>query len=188
MGRRNDFWNRWHHVRLSIVDEKDMRQEAIWRDFFAHFLGTPPEKHWLFRGRRFKPWRTGSWGPPFHFNPFVAEVLSQGGGLLALYVLHLLSEQPRYGNQIMRQIEQRTHGRWAGNPGAIYPLLATLENRGLVEGSWEDPKKRTRRMYLLTESGRQELDRLKEVMRPKLEEAIGILRELHHDLDVGEEA
>jgi DNA-binding PadR family transcriptional regulator len=182
MGRRKSFWHRWHQVHqssLDEVDEKDLRHKTIWRDFFAHFLGMPPEKHWLFRGRRFKPWRIG---PPFLFNPFVAEVLSQGGGLLALYVLHLLGEQPRYGNEIMRELKRRTQGQWMGNPGAIYPLLSTMENRGFVEGSWEEPKKRTRRMYQLTESGDQELERLKEVMRPKLEEAIGILRELHHDL------
>lgn len=175
MGRRIGFWHRWHQMHASD-------QEAPgWRDFFAHFLGTPPEQHWLFRGRRFKPWRRGL---AFRFNPFLAEMLSQGGGLLALYVLHLLQDQSRYGNEIMRLIEERTQGRWSGNPGAIYPLLATLEERGLVSGRWEEPKKRTRRMYRLTQAGQQELDRLKEVMRPKLEEAIGILHEMHADLEV----
>jgi amino acid transporter len=40
---------------------------------FAEFLGMPPEEHWLFSGRRFKPWASGDLGPPGLFNPFVAS-------------------------------------------------------------------------------------------------------------------
>ena len=157
------------------------------RDHFAEFLGTPPEKHWLFGGRRFKSWASGRWGPPDRFNPFVADLMSKGGGLLPLFVLHLLAEKPRYGNDIMRAIEERTQGRWGPNPGAIYPLLTLMEDGGLVTGEWQDPDKRTRRIYRLTQAGEQELVRLKEVMRPKLEEAINILRDLNNDLEIGEE-
>jgi DNA-binding PadR family transcriptional regulator len=87
----------------------------------------------------------------------------------------------------MREIETRTQKRWGSNPGAIYPLLNELEDRDMVEGIWEDPDKRTRRVYSITPDGRQELVRLKEVMRPKLEEAIGVLRELSDDLQNEEE-
>jgi DNA-binding PadR family transcriptional regulator len=165
--------------------EEGPGRRALWRHFIAQFIGVPPEKHWLFKGRRFKHWVSGDWGPPIQFNPFVAEVLSKGGGLLSLYVLHLLSEQPRYGNDIMREIEERTEGRWAANPGAVYPLLSVMEKRDLIEGEWEQPTKRTRRIYRLTEAGHQELSRLKAVMRPMLEEAISILRSLHADMEEG---
>ncbi len=159
-----------------------------WREHFATFLGVEPEKHWLFGGRRFKTWASGEWGPPGLFNPFVAMLLSKGGGLLSLYVLYLLSEKPRYGNDIMNEIEERTHGRWGANPGAVYPMLTDMEAAGFVQGEWEDPDKRTRRIYRITPQGQEELDRLKEVMRPKLEEAIGILRNLSQDLEKGDEA
>jgi DNA-binding PadR family transcriptional regulator len=114
-------------------------------------------------------------------------ILSKGGGLLSLYVLHLLSEKPRYGNDIMREIEERTQGRWGSNPGAVYPLLSVMEESGFVNGAWEDPTKRTRRVYSLTPAGRQEMDRLKEVIRPKLEEAISVLRDLLDDLKIDKE-
>jgi DNA-binding PadR family transcriptional regulator len=106
---------------------------------------------------------------------------------LSLFVLHLLEEKPRYGNDIMREIEERTQGRWGSNPGAVYPLLNAMEERRLIVGSWEDPDKRTRRIYHLLPDGHHELDRLKEVMRPKLEEAIHILHSLNDDLDIDEE-
>jgi DNA-binding PadR family transcriptional regulator len=113
-------------------------------------------------------------------------MMSKGGGLLSLYVLHLLAEKPSYGNDIMREIEDRTHRRWGSNPGAIYPLLTAMEDRGLISGNWEDPDKRTRRIYQLTDSGSQELNRLKEVIRPKLEEAINVMRQLYDDLEIEE--
>lgn len=185
-GRHHDFWNMWTEAQRDADEDTPtvgINGQAAWHRFFADFLGIAPEEHWLFSGRRFRPWFSDRCCPPGQFNPFVAVVLSKGGGLLSLYVLHLLAERPRYGNDIMREIEGRTKGRWGSNPGAVYPLLAAMEERGLVEGTWEDPQKRTRRTYSLTSTGRQELERLKEVMRPKLEEAIDVLRDLHDDLE-----
>lgn len=185
--QRGRFWQMWTEAQQAAGEdtpEVDSDVGIEWRRFFADFLGVAPEEHWLFSGRRFKPWLSGGCCPPGLFNPFVAVVLSKGGGLLPLYVLHLLAERPRYGNDIMGEIEERTQGRWGSNPGAVYPLLAAMEERGLVEGAWEDPQKRTRRVYTLTPAGHAELERLKEVMRPKLEEAINVLRDLHDDLEI----
>jgi DNA-binding PadR family transcriptional regulator len=189
--RRGRFWQRWIDAQRAYEHhEADQAYEPRreWHKHFSAFLGIAPEKHWLFRGRRFKPWFSGSTGPPGLFNPIVAGVLSRGGGLLSLYVLHLLAEQPRFGNDIMKEIEERTEGRWGSNPGAVYPLLSQLEEGDLISGEWQDPEKRTRRIYKLTTLGSRELDRLKEVIRPKLEEAINVLRDLSEDLDGGKEA
>jgi DNA-binding PadR family transcriptional regulator len=184
---KKHFWQKWEDLK-PINDQVSEKAADAWRKHLTDFLGVAPEYHWLFGGRRFKYWSTGEWGPPGLFNPFVAMLLSKGGGLLSLYVLHLLQERPRYGNDIMNEIEQRTQGRWGANPGAVYPMLNDMESAGFVEGEWEDPDKRTRRIYHLTPQGQEELGRLKEVMRPKLEEAIGILHNLFHDLEKGDEA
>ncbi len=155
-----------------------------WREQWHKSFGKEWQDHWLFGGRRFRHWTAGD----EEANPFVAAILSRGGGLLALYVLHLLAERPRHGNDIMRQIEQRTVGSWTSNPGAIYPLLAAMEENALVHSRWEDPDKRTRRIYQLTDEGRQELERLRRVLRPKVMEAIEVLHVLYDDLYGGEEA
>jgi DNA-binding PadR family transcriptional regulator len=62
-----------------------------------------------------------------------------------------------------------------------------MEDGGLVIGEWQDPDKRTRRIYSLTPEGHQELARLKEVMQPKLEEAINVMSEFYDDLSIDEE-
>jgi len=184
------FWPKWTEVEHDLEGEASegiIDHRRAWRKHFVEFMGVPPEKHWIFGGRRFRPWFSGKWGPPGLFNPFVAVMMSKGGGLLSLYVLHLLAEKSRYGNDIMREIEDRTHGRWGSNPGAIYPLLTAMEERDFVESAWEDADKRTRRIYQLTPAGQQELNRLKEVFRPKLEEAISVMRHVFADLEMEEE-
>ena len=153
-----------------------------WRERFEQFLGQPPEEHWMFGRRRFRPWQRGM----AFFNPFVSAIFSRRGGLLPLYVLHLLDQEPRYGNELMNIIAERTAGGWSANPGAIYPLLNDLEEYGLIAGEWEDPQRRTVRRYTITESGRDELKRLKSVIHPKLQEAIDVLSGISDEL--GEEA
>lgn len=174
---RGPFWEAWQ-ARHGGEFPSPREMARAWHEHLHDFLGQSPEHHWFFGGRRFKG---GPWGP-HGFNPMVGMFLSKGGGLLPLYVLHLLSKQARYGNEIMNEIEVRTEGRWSPNPGAIYPLLDMFEQQGLVESTWEDPTKRTRRFYRLTDTGQTELSRLKEVMRPKLEEVIVVLGRLLADL------
>ena len=151
---------------------------GAWRDYFKRAMGHWPEEHWIFGGRRFSPWHQGV----DHFNPFVANLLSKGGGLLPLYVLHLVSQKPRYGNEIMDILAEKTGGQWISNPGAIYPLLNQLEHEGFIQGEWEDPQKRTVRIYTLTATGQDELARLKDIMTPKIDETIKVLQVLMQDL------
>ncbi len=154
-------------------------QLSAWREFFRRFTGDWPEQHWAFGGRRFHPWHQGD----VSFNPFVANLFSQGGGLLPLIVLRLLAQKPRYGNELMSLISEKTSGQWVANPGAIYPLMTELENRGLIEGQWDDPRKRTVRIYTLTPKGEREMKRVTAMVRPKLEEAIDMLQAITSDLN-----
>ena len=74
--------------------------------------------------------------------------------LFPLLVLHLMRDEPVYGNRLMGAIEEMTEGMISVNPNTIYPLLRDMEARGLIEGAWEHPDRRTRRFYSITE-GRQ---------------------------------
>jgi PadR family transcriptional regulator, regulatory protein PadR len=89
--------------------------------------------------------------------------------VLPLLVLHLINEGPTYGNQLMERIGAMTAGVLSVNPNTMYPLLRQLEGRGLIEGRWEHPDRRSRRYYSLTEAGRSEYERLTEEVRPFLD-------------------
>jgi PadR family transcriptional regulator, regulatory protein PadR len=100
-------------------------------------------------------------------DPFTGELRRRE--VLPLLVLHLISEGPSYGNQLMERIAGMTAGVLSVNPNTMYPLLRQLEERGLIQGRWEHPERRTRRYYSLTADGRAEYDRLVEEVRPFLD-------------------
>src|SRR5215210_9475892 len=79
--------------------------------------------------------------------------------VLPLLVLHYISQGPSYGNQLMERIAEVTAGVLSVNPNTMYPLLRQLESRGLIEGTWEHPERRTRRFYTITREGRKEYRR-----------------------------
>jgi PadR family transcriptional regulator len=89
-----------------------------------------------------------------------------------LLVLHLIGREPAYGNRLIEGIEGMTEGMISANPNTIYPLLRDLEARGLIEGQWEHPDRRTRRFYSITPAGRKEYRRLVGELEPFLDSVI----------------
>jgi DNA-binding PadR family transcriptional regulator len=65
-------------------------------------------------------------------------------------MLQLLGEAPMHGYQLMQQIAERSQGVWRPSPGTIYPVLAQLEDEGLVEVT----RNHGRKMATLTDEGR----------------------------------
>ena len=100
-------------------------------------------------------------------DPFTGELRKRE--VLPLLVLHFISDGPSYGNQLMERIGAMTAGVLSVNPNTMYPLLRQLEGRGLIEGQWEHPERRSRRYYSLTDEGRSEYARLVEEVRPFLD-------------------
>ena len=100
-------------------------------------------------GRR--GWKWG-YGPGGGYGPgpgFVGRPKA-GRGDVRLAILHLLTEGPMHGYQIMQELEERTDGLWRPSPGAIYPTLQQLEDEGLVHADEQEGKK----VYTLTDEGR----------------------------------
>jgi PadR family transcriptional regulator, regulatory protein PadR len=89
-----------------------------------------------------------------------------------LLVLHLISRDPGYGNRLIEEIEEITQGVISVNPNTMYPLLREMEAKGLIEGRWEHPDKRTRRYYSITAAGRKEYRRLVRELEPFLDSVI----------------
>lgn len=73
-----------------------------------------------------------------------------GRGDVRNAVLALLTEGPMHGYQIIREIEERTGGRWKPSAGSVYPTLQLLADEGLITQSMENDRK----VYTLTDEGR----------------------------------
>jgi DNA-binding PadR family transcriptional regulator len=73
-------------------------------------------------------------------------------------VLGLLALGPRSGYDIKTVVDRSTRFFWAASYGQIYPELRKLEDEGLVEGEDAPNGGRSRRVYRLTDAGREALE------------------------------
>ncbi len=85
----------------------------------------------------------------------MTRVFSHGG--LRLVLLSILEDGPKHGYELILAIEERFMGMYRPSSGTIYPRLAALEEEGLITGRESDG----RRIYELTDAGREELARRK---------------------------
>ena len=75
-------------------------------------------------------------------------------GDLRLLILKLISEAPRHGYDLIREIEARTGGAYVPSPGVIYPALEALQDLGWIAAEADG----ARRSFSLTEDGQAQLD------------------------------
>src|SRR5436305_14953667 len=82
-------------------------------------------------------------------------------GVARTLVLRLLSERAMYGYELAGALAQRSEGIFALGQGTLYPLLYSLESKGLIEVAREEQAPQTgrrRRYYRITAAGRAELN------------------------------
>jgi DNA-binding PadR family transcriptional regulator len=94
----------------------------------------------------------GRGGPPF--GPGRPPRARRGD--IRLGILHLLADadRPMHGYEMIRELQDRSGGAWRPSAGSIYPTLQLLEDEGLVESTEGTGK----RLYALTQAGRDEID------------------------------
>ena len=89
----------------------------------------------------------GDWGG-FGGNFRIGRMLASGD--LRLVALYLIEQQPRHGYDLIKAIEEHSHGFYSPSPGIVYPALTYLEEAGYVTSAAEGNKK----LYTITEEGR----------------------------------
>ena len=84
-----------------------------------------------------------------------------------MILLRLLLDRPKYGYELVSEMEERSAGRFQIREGTLYPVLYRLEDQGCVEPEWdsargEAPKRGVpRKYYRLTEVGTARLEQLR---------------------------
>ena len=69
-------------------------------------------------------------------------------------ILSLIKEKPRYGYQLVKELEKRSQGYFRFKEGTLYPALHRLEKEGLLEGRWGlSSNGQERRYYYITPKG-----------------------------------
>lgn len=78
-------------------------------------------------------------------------------GTIPLLVLSLLASEDRYGYDLIKSMEDRSHGAFRFSEGTLYPVLHSLERDGRLTSVWEETGRRRRKYYRITAKGRAEL-------------------------------
>lgn len=89
---------------------------------------------------------------------------------IKIHVLHHCLNEEIYGAWMMEELEE--HG-YKISPGSLYPLLRSLEQKGLISSREEQEGKIKRKYYKITSKGKKELADAK----IKLKELIGEILE-----------
>ena len=80
-------------------------------------------------------------------------------GTLELLILRLLRARQLNGWEIMQQLQIVSGDALSVTPGALYPALHRLENRGLISSAWRPSENnRKAKFYALTAAGRKQLE------------------------------
>lgn len=88
-------------------------------------------------------------------------------GVLEMLVLKQLEREERYGYQLISRLRDMSGGLFALKEGTLYPILYRLEDDGLVVSRWSQPrgKEVSRKYYVITEEGKEELKELTALWR-----------------------
>jgi DNA-binding PadR family transcriptional regulator len=129
----------------------------------------------FFEGRNGEQGKDRAWQHPHSRS-------GRGRGLMQLYILHSLRQEPKSGYDLLKEISEKTKGAWVPSKGTLYPMLAKMAEEGLIEVS--ETGLRSKSVYALTEKGRQTLESIVSEKREEREKMFvfrNILFEIFHD-------
>lgn len=86
-------------------------------------------------------------------NPKYEQQMKKG--VLEMLVLKLLSEEEKYGYQLISELKEKSDGMFLLKEGTLYPILYRLEDEELVVSHWSEPrgKEVSRKYYATTKKG-----------------------------------
>lgn len=82
-------------------------------------------------------------------------------GTTTLVILKLLvdAKEALHGYEVIRRLEAQSDQTFQFREGLIYPALHRMEQDGLLRGNWQQTAgQRRRKVYLVTEDGRRQLE------------------------------
>lgn len=128
--------------------------------FKGEWAGPPPFEHGPFPPPvRMKMRGFGGRGGPW--GRFPGGPRARRGDVRAA-ILTLLLERPMHGYEMIRELESRSGGFWRPSAGSIYPTLQLLEDEGLLRSEESEGK----RLYALTDAGKEEAERVQKATPP----------------------
>lgn len=83
-------------------------------------------------------------------------------GSTTMLLLKLLSEKDMYGYEMIETLRQRSQNVFEMKAGTLYPLLHSLEEKGLLNVYEKEAGGKVRKYYSITKEGRRVLSQKQE--------------------------
>lgn len=105
-------------------------------------------------------------------------------GVLEMLVLKLLSQDEKYGYQLINELKNSSEGLFSMKEGTLYPILYRLEEDQLVSSRWNEPKGKevSRKYYSITEKGKQVLSELNQLWHQLSNGVSSVMEDTYHQL------
>jgi DNA-binding PadR family transcriptional regulator len=87
--------------------------------------------------------------------------------LLDIQILRLLNTEPMWGYKIKKEVETKFGVKL--RHGALYPLLNTMEQKGLLKSKKQQQGGRTRKVYAMTEKGREYIEIYDSILKEQIQ-------------------
>jgi len=87
--------------------------------------------------------------------------------ILDIQILRLLNAEPMWGYKIKKEVETKFGVRL--RHGALYPLLKSMEQKGLIKSKRQQQGGRTRKVYAMTEKGREYIEAYDIVLKEQIQ-------------------
>jgi PadR family transcriptional regulator, regulatory protein PadR len=87
--------------------------------------------------------------------------------LLDIQLLRMVQAEPIWGYKIKKQVEKDFNIKL--RHGALYPALNMLEKKGFVESQMQQKEGRARKVYTITQEGKNFLDAYASILKDQLE-------------------
>lgn len=136
------------------------------------------------------PWDEGGRGGRGPFGGGGPRGRIFGPGDLRLLLLALIQEKPRYGYELIKELEQKFGGGYAPSPGSVYPTLTLLEELGHISYRTTEGSKRLFEItpegsrYLAENAAALDSARLRMEMAARAVSGEAPPREVHHAVHV----
>lgn len=99
---------------------------------------------------------------------------------LTVYTLYLLNDKPMYGKEILDHITEHLGSEtWSPSHGTLYPLLSKMCSEGLIK---LDEEQENRKLYAITEHGKEALTDQLQVILPALQSSYEFLGKVVKEL------
>ena len=78
-------------------------------------------------------------------------------GSTKMLILEMVKDENMYGYQMIKKLKEKSNNVFEFKEGTLYPILHSLEEKGLISSYWDDTTGKKRKYYAITTEGKKSL-------------------------------